>query len=141
MGAETIGDADRDADAKPGRSGQGHGLAAVAYLLTWLTGLIVFLVADKEDSYTRWHALQAIGLGIVVTIVWWIVGYLAFLSAAGAAMGGGPGTILGVGTGFGLLSGLWTLLVLIAVIVLAVKAYQGEKVRLPFLADIADDHA
>lgn len=94
-------------------------LAAVAYILTWITGLIIFFIAKKEDKYARWHAIQAIGYGIATTIVSIIVGILGvpFL-----------GTIV------------W-ILIIVGVVVLAVKAYQGEKVRLPVIADMADKNA
>lgn len=94
-------------------------LAVVAYILTWVTGLIIFFVAPKTDKYARWHAAQAIGLGIVATIGW-----IVFM-------------VLSVS----ILSTIWGLLVLVAVVVLAIKAYQGEKFRLPILADQADKYA
>lgn len=94
-------------------------LAAVAYVLTFITGIIIFLVA-KEDKYARWHAIQAIGLGVFALVVGIVLGFLPFL---------------------GMLSLLWNLAVLVAVIFLAVKAYQGEKVRLPVVADMADKNA
>lgn len=108
-------------------------MAAVAYILTWVTGLVVFFLAKKEDKWTRWHAIQAIGLGIAATIV------SIVLSMFTSAMfwGGGFGT----GMGFAMLSNLWWLLVLILVIILAVKAYQGGAVRLPLVADFADKNA
>lgn len=54
----------------------------VAYVFTWLTGLIVYLTAGKEDEEVRFHALQAIFLGIgmfalqilgFVTLIGWII--------------------------------------------------------------------
>lgn len=119
--------------ARPEPRGDDTTLAAVAYILTWLTGLIIFLVADDDDTYSRWHALQAIFFGIVVTVIGWILSAVGFA----AGFGGGPGAMLG----FGLLGGIWGLIVLILIIVLAVKAYQGESVRIPVLAGLADDHA
>lgn len=103
-----------------------HGLAAVAYILTWLTGLIVYLIADDDDTYTRWHALQAILFGVAVVIIGFILGLVPV----------GAGTL-----GIGILAAIWWVLVLIAIIFLAIKAYNGEKFRLPVIADIADDHA
>lgn len=119
--------------AQPEPGGGDTTLAAVAYILTWLTGLIIFLVADDDDTYSRWHALQAIGLGIVIYLVGWILGVLGL----GAGLGlGVPGLF-----GFGVLGSIWLLLAYILIIVLAVKAYQGESIRIPVLADLADDHA
>lgn len=94
-------------------------LAAVAYILTFITGIIIYLVA-KEDKYARWHAIQAIGFGIFALVVSIVLDFLPFM---------------------GFLSMLWSLAVIVGIIFLAVKAYQGEKVRLPVIADFADKNA
>lgn len=93
--------------------------AAVAYILTWLTGLIIFFVADKNDKYARWHAIQAIGLGIALVIVSIVLNFLPvpFLS-----------TIFWVAA-------------LVLIIFLAIKAHKGETIRLPLIADFADKNA
>ncbi|MEM3422296.1 MAG: hypothetical protein QXF35_03160 [Candidatus Bilamarchaeaceae archaeon] len=47
-------------------------LAFIAYILTWLTGLIVFLIAKdraKNPQYVKFHAMQAILLGIIGFII------------------------------------------------------------------------
>ena len=95
-------------------------LAAVAYILTFITGLIIYFVAPKDDKYARWHAIQAIGLGVAALLVSIILSYVPFL---------------------GMLSILWSVLVLVAVIILAVKAYQGNSIRLPIVAEMADKNA
>src|SRR5687767_2109903 len=88
-------------------------MAAVAYILTWITGLIVLLTSPKTAKYQRWHAIQAIGLGIAVAafyIVWNII-------VVGTLIGGG-----GVGSAamFSLVSMLVWLGVIVLVILLAV---------------------
>ncbi len=40
----------------------------VAYILSWLTGLIVYFTAGKDDPEVRFHAVQAIGIGIAQII-------------------------------------------------------------------------
>jgi uncharacterized membrane protein len=105
-------------------------LAAVSYILLWITGLIVLLTSKPYEKYKRWHALQAIGLGIVVTVLQILLNILASIFAPTA--------------GFGLystLGGLISLLTIVLIIILAIKAYQGEKVRLPVIADYADKNA
>lgn len=94
-------------------------LAAVAYILTWITGLIIFFIAKKEDKYARWHAIQAIGYGIAATVISIIVGFL-------------PVPYLG--------TIVW-ILIIVGIVVLAMKAYQGEKMRLPVIAEMADKNA
>lgn len=121
-------------------------LAAVAYVLTWVTGVIILLTAKKDDRYTRWHAIQAIGLGIVAFVVSWILNIVWSLFAFATGFGsgfGGYGMMPGFGMmmGAGMFGGLWWLLVLVLIIVCAVKAYQGESLRLPVIADIADRNA
>jgi len=94
-------------------------LAAVAYLLTIITGVLVYILAKPEDKYARWHALQAIGLGVALIIL---------------------GALLSFAT-FGLFAPLFGLVWLVVVLVLAYKAYNGESVRLPLIAEFADKNA
>jgi uncharacterized membrane protein len=52
---------------------RGNGLAYIfAYLLTWLSGLIVFITVGQNDKRAKFHALQAIFLGVVLFIIGWI---------------------------------------------------------------------
>lgn len=47
-------------------------LAFLAYVLTWLTGLIVFLIAKdkaKDQKYVKFHAMQAILLGLIGIVI------------------------------------------------------------------------
>lgn len=120
-------------------------LAAISYVLTWLTGLIILLVADHEDRYARWHAIQSIGLGIA----WALIGTVAGITSAIIGLVAfGSGTF-GWGLApfspfpliFGGLATVLQLALLVVIIVLAVKAYNGETVRIPLLARIADDNA
>lgn len=84
----------------------------VAYILpviTWLSGIVVFLVAKRSDKRLRTNALQATFLGIAATILFFIpvVGWVvAFV--------------------------LW-----IVGIIAGAKAYEGEDVSLPFIGDYA----
>lgn len=41
----------------------------VAYVLTWLTGLIVYLTTGKEDPEARFHGMQAILLGAAMMVI------------------------------------------------------------------------
>lgn len=107
--------------------------AAIAYILTWITGLIIFFTAKKEERYARWHAVQAIALGIALFVLSWIVN-LALSLMAFTAGGFGFMPMFGLG-------GIVWLLGIVLIIVLAVKAYQGETIRLPLLADFADKYA
>lgn len=122
-------------------------MAAVGYLLTWLTGLIVYVVADEDERFARWHAIQAIGLGIVFYGLSALLGVVALLLAfvsigvegMDAWQGFPPGIVLGLGGG--ILGGLLPLALIVVIVVLAVKAYNGGKPRLPLIASFADDLA
>ena len=106
----------------------GNIAGALCYALGWITGLIFYFV-DKRPS-VRFHAAQSIvvfgGLHIVSEILRNFFG-LNFLT--------------GGWTGFSLGFALWRLVHLIGLILwilLMVKAYQGERFRVPIAADIAE---
>lgn len=91
-------------------------MAAASYLLGFITG-IIFLLVEKKSSFVRFHAMQSTilfgGLFIVnialgfIPLLGWLVGL--FLSFAAFV--------------------LW--------IVLMWKAFQGEKYKVPYVGDIA----
>jgi uncharacterized membrane protein len=110
-----------------------RGLACLAYLFLWLTGLIILLTAKKEEKYKRWHAIQAIALGIVVVIVYIVVNILVNILFSASGTGAfGPSMAI---------TGIVNLAVLILIIFLMVKTYQGTTIRLPGLAGFADKSA
>jgi uncharacterized membrane protein len=48
-------------------------LCVGTYFFTWLSGIVVYLfINKKEDAYLKFHALQAILLGIAIFVVFWI---------------------------------------------------------------------
>jgi len=87
--------------------------AALTYLLGWVTGL-VFFVAEKEDKDIKFHALQSIiffgALSILgmVPLIGWMLSPFLFLIG------------------------------LIGWIVLLIKAYQGERFKLPVVGEIVE---
>ena len=107
------------------QSGLSENVAGLlCYLLGWITGLIFYFI-DKRP-FVRFHAAQSIvvfGGLMVIRIV------LSMLFVAGGAAG--------FSVGFGLLS-LVSILGLVLWILLMIKAYQGEKFRIPLAADLAD---
>lgn len=58
-------------------------LALVAYILSWLTGIIVFLIA--KDRLAKFHGMQALILGLIglvasfVPFVGWAVAFIIWL--------------------------------------------------------------
>jgi uncharacterized membrane protein len=107
------------------RSGLSENVAGLlCYLLGWITGLIFFLT-DKRP-FVRFHAAQSIVVFGGLTIIRIVLSML-FIS------GGLAGFSAGVGI-------LWLVSIvgLVLWILLMVKAYQGEKYRIPLAADLAD---
>ena len=108
---------------------QANMAALLSYLAGWITGLIFFLI-EKDNKFVRFHAMQSIivfgafsALGIVISV-------LVSLAIAIHAY-----FLL---TFFGLVSTLLWIVALILWIVLMIKAYQGEKIKLPIAGDIAE---
>jgi uncharacterized membrane protein len=93
----------------------------LCYALGWVTGLIFYFI-DKRP-FVRFHAAQSIVVFGGLTIIRVGLG-MVFLTG-------------GVSLGFGL---LWLVSILgfVLWILLMVKAYQGERYRLPIAADLAD---
>jgi uncharacterized membrane protein len=117
--------------AAPTQSGLSENAAALlSYVLGWLTGLIFYLI-DRRP-YVRYHAAQSIvtfgGLHIVRAVI-------AIVFGIGWWWGGGWGFRWGAGLFF-----LWglSLLTLVLWIYCMVKAYQGERFKLPIAGDIAE---
>ena len=107
------------------QSGMSENVAGLlCYLLGWITGLIFFLI-DKRP-FVRFHAAQSIVVFGGLTVIRIVLAML-FVSSGMA----------GFSMGFGLLT-LVSVLGFVLWVLLMVKAYQGEKFRIPLAADLAD---
>lgn len=53
-------------------------LFLITYVLTWLTGILIFVTAGQKDKRLKFHAIQAVLLGVIMFILAWIpfVGWL-----------------------------------------------------------------
>jgi uncharacterized membrane protein len=96
----------------------------LCYVLGWVTGLIFFFI-DKRP-FVRFHAAQSMVVFGGLTIIRIVLGMM-FIA----------GGVTGFSMGLGL---MWLISILgfILWILLMVKAYQGEKYRVPLAADLAD---
>lgn len=47
-------------------------LYLVTYLLTWLTGILIYITAGQKNKRLKFHAVQAILVGIVIFVLGWI---------------------------------------------------------------------
>lgn len=105
--------------------------ALIAYIFTFLSGLIFFLI-EKESRYVRFHAMQALLLGAGFFILW-IVLVIVNITLAFAS-----GTLA---TLMGLISFLIWIGFLGVIILCCVKAYQGQWFKLPVIGDLAEKYA
>jgi len=89
----------------------------LCYLGVWITG-IIFFILEQKNKWVRFHAAQSIVVFGALFIAGAIFGWIPFFGHVFSA-------ILGI-TGFV----LW--------IVLMVKAYHGERYRIPIAAELAE---
>lgn len=121
--------------ASPVSSGLSPNAAGLlSYILGWLTGLI-FLLIDKRP-YVRFHAAQSIitfgGLHILRVVLGSLLGF--------GMVFGGPAHWHRFGPAWPIM-GLIGIVSFVLWIVLMVKAYQGQKFKLPFVGDLAENLA
>ena len=115
------------------RTGMSENVAGLlCYVLGWVTGIIFFLI-DKRP-FVRFHAAQSIVVFGGLSVIRIVAG---IFFGAGVMMMGGFGA-------YGFASALYGLISLVAFvlwIVLMVKAYQGERFKVPVAAGIAEGFA
>lgn len=106
---------------------------ALAYVLGFLSGLVIFLLED-HDQFVRFHAAQSMvvfgglwALAIAVSV------FSAFLGAANGIF------LLLINLLFSMIWFFVALATFVLWIYLIVKAYKGETPRIPVAAGIADD--
>ncbi len=99
--------------------GMGQNLeGALCYLLGWITGLI-FLIAEKDNKFVRFHAVQSIILAVALTVLSILIGLIF------------PSVIVVI---FDLgLFALW--------IFMMYSAYIGKRFKLPIAGDMAEKQA
>jgi len=93
--------------------------AALCYLLAWVTGLI-FLLIENDNKFVKFHAMQSLITFLALTVAILILGIIPFFGWIFA-------NLIGILTFI-----LW--------IVLMMKAYQGEKFKIPVVGDIAEQN-
>lgn len=92
-------------------------MAAVAYLLGFITGIILLLV-EKQSKFVRFHAMQSVILFGGLFVVNMALGFIPIL-----------GWLVGLLLSFAAFI-LW--------IVLMWKAFQGEMYKVPYVGDLAE---
>jgi uncharacterized membrane protein len=110
--------------------------AVLCYPLGWITGLI-FLLMEKDSRLVRFHAVQALILGIIGLVlsfgswlIWLVVLIIASLLPDVVGM-----LFMGVA---GLLMFVIFMAILVGWILGMVKAYQGQFFKLPVIGNFAE---
>jgi uncharacterized membrane protein len=98
----------------------------LSYALGWITGLIMILL-EKKNGFVRFHAVQSMVVFGAITILLIAFGILDGLDIVGRLF-------------WALSVAVW-ILGFILWIVLMVKAYQGERYKLPIAGDIAEKNS
>jgi uncharacterized membrane protein len=125
--------ANQGATPAPAGSAPTEGLAenvagALCYALGWLTG-IIFLLIDKRP-FVRFHAAQSIVVFGSLHIISIVLGvFLGVSLFSGGLHLFGPGFLL---------LHLVNLVAFVLWILLMIKAYQGERFKLPVASDLAE---
>jgi uncharacterized membrane protein len=92
----------------------------LCYVLGWVSGLVFFLI-EKKNKFVRFHALQSIIVFGVLTLASIVIGWIPF-----------------IGWVINMLIGV---LAIVLWILLMIKAYQGEKYKLPWAGNLAEKNA
>lgn len=87
--------------------------AALSYLLGFVTGFL-FLLLETQNKFVRFHAIQSILTWVAFLVVYLILGFVPVLDKLLLVAG------------------------LVLWLTLIVKAYHGERFRLPFIGDTAE---
>lgn len=112
-----------------GTTGLASNIAAMMCYILMPVSSIVFLIVEKQNSDVRFHAWQGtfLGGGIIVLVI-----ALLILEAIMGAIAGFLGTIIGFFVPLVWLGGL------VLWVVCLVKAYQGERWRIPIVGEMTD---
>jgi len=114
--------------------------SALCYVFVWVTG-IIFYFMEKENKTVRFHAMQSILTFLPLTIIGWIFYGPLGLSYSTASTFGVTYTYATGWSIFWYIGMLINVVMFILWLVLMLKAYKGEKFKLPIVGDIAEKHA
>lgn len=99
----------------------------LAYLFSWLGGLIIWLL-EKENKFVKWNALQALILGIVqvgsVVVISVILGLIPYI-----------GWFFFSWLGY-VIAGIAGVLAIVAIIM----GFSGKTFRIPFISKLTDKY-
>lgn len=90
--------------------------ALLSYVLGFITGLIFYLI-EKENKFVRFHAMQSIVVFGALFVAGFILSFIPIINL------------------------IFWIAEFVLWIMLMVKAYQGEKFKLPVAGDIAEKNS
>lgn len=118
--------------AETAAAGMSENIAGLlCYVLGWVTGLIFYLI-DKRP-FVRFHAAQSMVVFGGLHIIYYVLGRLVFAAFWTAGYG--------LFSFAGLVLEIIDLLAFVLWIVLMVKAYQGERFKVPVAGELAENIA
>ncbi len=92
----------------------------LCYVLGWISG-IIFLILENKNEYVRFHAIQSIIIFGALNIAWLVFWWIPWI---------GP-----------IIAWIISAISFILWVVLMVKAYQGQKYKIPVAGDIAEQNS
>ncbi len=115
-----------------GGSGLAPNVASLlCYICTFITG-IIFLIIEKDNRDVKFHAWQAIFLGVAAIALQIVVTILSLILSQ-------LSTVLGMIVG--LVGWLIYLGIFVVWIIAMIKAYKGERWLIPFIGNLAEQQA
>ena len=119
----------------------GNLAAALGYPIGILA--LISLIMEKENRFVRFHAMQALLLfaaAIVVMIALWVIGAILVVAGIAASAATNSGAFGGlVGMLLGLVWLVFSIAMIAAIIMGAVKAYGGVEYKLPVIGNMAEN--
>jgi uncharacterized membrane protein len=105
----------------------GNVTALIGYII-WIVALILIFI-EKENKFVRFHAFQSVFYGLAIFALFIVLAIfttiLAFVSSTLASL-------------FSLLYLLVWLAALAGIVLLCIKAYQGQMFKLPVIGNLAE---
>jgi uncharacterized membrane protein len=116
----------------PGSGGKGTGLAPnIASMLSYICmpiSSIIFMMMEKENKDVQFHAWQGTVFGVAYVVLMVVIQILASILGAAVSF---LGMILGI------LMPIVGLVALVVWVICLIKAYQGERWKIPYIGDFA----
>ena len=111
--------------------------ALLCYLPVCLISLIysiIVLVTEKDNKFMRFHAFQS----LIISVIYIVIVVILQVIGTGIAVATNSGLL---GSLFGLLTLVFVVVFLAAMIYGCIKGYQGQKFKFPVIGDMAEKWA